>query len=125
MKTWIALLACLSVLGLVPVQAQTPVATGLDSVAWDYPDSSLTAGAVVRFDVCLDATPCVSRTVAEAKHPTLGASVYFWKLPAMLPGNHTVAIKACNADLCSPPLELSFRFAVEPPPVSNPRLIKG
>jgi hypothetical protein len=109
---------------VLPVQAQTPVATVLDSVAWDYTDAAIAAGGVTRFELCLDSSPCVSKTLAEAKHAS-GPIVYAYKLPALLPGSHTLTIKACNPDLCSAPLAITFRFAVTPDPVTNTRLIKG
>ena len=109
---------------VLSVQAQSPVATTLDSVAWDYTDAQIASGGVTRFELCLDSQPCLSKTVAEAKHAS-GPNVYAYTLPAMLPGDHTLTIKACNADLCSAPLALSFRFAVTPDPVTGARLIKG
>ena len=109
---------------VLSVQAQPPVATTLDAVAWDYTDAQIASGGVTRFELCLDSLPCVGKTVAESKHAS-GPSVYAYRLPAMLPGDHTLTIKACNADLCSAPLALSFRFAVTPDPVTGARLIKG
>jgi hypothetical protein len=106
------------------VLAQPPVATTLDSYAWDYTDAQIVAGAVVRFELCLDAQPCVSKTPAEAKHAS-GPNVYAYKFPPMLSGPHTISVKACNVDTCSAPLALAFQFQIVPDPATNGRLIKG
>lgn len=106
-------------------QAQPPLATILDSVAWDYTQAQITATTVDHFVVCLDATPCITLTLTQAKHPTLGPDVYFWKLPAMAPGNHSTSVVACNLTVCSGQLVIPFRFATAPDPVTNGRVIRG
>lgn len=60
----------------------------------------------------------------DSSTPT-GNNTYKFDIPALTPGNHTVAFRACNIAGCSSPLALSFTLVIVPPPVSAVRIVSG
>jgi len=104
-----------------------PVATASQSFGFDYKDSDLSASAVTRFEMAIDAGTYVSVNIPpianDALTPT-GSSTYKVPIPALVTGQHTVKFRACNASLCSAdgPV-LTFVLAVQPPAPSLPRII--
>lgn len=106
-----------SVLALAMAQAVIVKAPG-DSVLWEQPDA--VTASVVNFQVCLDATPCVTVLVADAKVATT-PDTYKWKLPALTIGTHTIKVSACAADICSDPAVLDFKLVIAPMPPKNLR----
>jgi hypothetical protein len=137
MKTILAVLVLLAG-SVLPASAQTVVAVGgLDSVRWDHVDADLVTTQVVRFELCYDASlPCQTITPAAAKFvptvaqggaPATGASAYKMLIPAMTPSvPHTVSVRACNVDICTPMAgALSFRFVLAPGAPTNGQFIKG
>lgn len=115
---------------------QTPVGTRLDSLRWEHNTADITAAAVNRFELCYDtATPCATitptaavftPTAAQGGPPAAGNTAYKMLLPALTVGQHSVTVKACNADACgvaSSPFV--FRFAVVPGTPVGVGLIPG
>lgn len=124
MKKWLWLV--LFVLVAVPVLAQVPVAVAGDRIAWDYKDADLSNYAVNRFEIQIDSGAWTSVGIPTQTTATADGKTYLVPFPALQPGNHTVSVRACNADLCSAGLgPLGFKLAVVPVDGSNLRIVKG
>ena len=110
---------------LLALALQTPpTASPNDSIAWDYTDANISAGAVDHFDVCLDNAPCVSVTVTASK--IAGQQSYSYHLPALTVGSHTATVKACNVATCSASNpSLTFQLVIQPQPITNLRIGGG
>lgn len=108
------------------LQATVPPATGL---SWDYDAVDEIAGPVTLFMVCLDGqatASCAQVPVSAGVVSAPGTKTYTWKLPALLPGAHTVAVQACTAGAaqCSSGSTLAITVQVA---LANPkglRLVK-
>lgn len=114
-------------IGAVGVSAQQqlppPTMTPADSLAWDYPDTTVTAEGVDHFLVTVDAAPAVS---VDLTAKIVGQQTYKWKLPALTVGSHTFQVTACTpAAVCSAPVSLTAVMVIQPDPVANVRFIKG
>lgn len=115
---------------------QVPVPVSIkDSIAWDYLDIDLTGSGVTvtQFVLCLDsqATSACAKVPATStvtiQLPGGPGKTYQWKLPAILPGPHTVTAQACDASLqnCSSGSALSITFVPVLSVPLNIRLVKG
>ena len=93
MRRLLCLLFVLALPGLVSAQTATPG----QSLAWDFPTAS--AELVTRFEVNYDGTGYVS--VGLVPHPTT-ANQFYAPIPALVTGQHTVLVRACNAAGCGP-----------------------
>lgn len=118
MKTLRLIGLLLILFGIVLLKAQNPT-----TIAFDYPDSDIPL--ITEFQVKLDGgayasigipTPMVvAGTLANHKS-------FLHNLPALSHGNHTVAVRACNATECSWDASIVFKL-IGPP--SNLRIHKG
>ena len=93
-------------------------------VAWDYTLANVTAGAVTRFEVKLDAGPWVNTGLP----PT--AITYVYVLPAigLTVGNHTAHVRACSLVECNlepSPLATFTVIRAVPAPPTNLRVQPG
>lgn len=124
--TLVAIIAVALMVFVHPAAAQTDS----NAVAWDYSDADVSAGAVSVFLVCLDGQPTAScaRVLASTgvATSTAGVKSYQWKLPAITPGSHRVAVQACTLNLadCSSGSTLTFVVKVTIANPSNLRLSK-
>lgn len=111
------LIAILILCGAVGVSAQAPV-TKNNTFVFDYSDAEIASGGVIRFEMQIDNTPWATADLLSKV-----AGVYKVAIPALTVGQHFVAFRACNVDLCSAATaKLNFRLAVEPVPPSNVRI---
>lgn len=103
---------------LAVTQPLPPAAPPNSTLFWTYLDTDLTAlstAPVVEFLVCLDgqATAVCARVPVGSGTPAApGEQEYTWRLPALAPGPHTVAVQACTAGAgqCSAGASLAFRI---------------
>lgn len=104
-----------------------PVATASQSFGFDYKDSDFTAGAVVRFEMQIDAGSFTSILIPPKQNDTstpAGSSTYKVPIPALTTGTHTVSFRACNAQLCGDAsVAFSFVLAVKPAVPTGTRII--
>jgi hypothetical protein len=108
------------------VHAQPPVATATQKFTFDYKTSDFTTFAVLRFELQVDGGAWVSvnvpATTDDATTPA-GSHSYDVPIPALVTGNHTWTVRACNAQLCSDPMTpMAFVLAVKPPAPSGLRI---
>jgi hypothetical protein len=73
--------------------AQPPVASPVDSIAWEYPDSAIAAAAVDRFEVSTTSKPAIKVPLTSR---VVGTDTYKTALPPLTPGLHVVSVIACN-----------------------------
>lgn len=108
---------------------QGPVTVAADAFGFDYVDTDIVSAAVVRFERQIDAGAWVSVAIppkANDANTGQGASTYKVDVPALTPGPHTVAFRACSVNVCSNASPtLSFLLAVQPAPPTNPRVLKS
>ena len=105
-----------------PVLAQTPIVPAPATfVAWDYTDTDLAAGAVVRFELAIDGT---GASVTPAASKITEAMSYKYALPPMNPGDHVITVRACSADVCGEKATYSFRLVIVPVVPTNLRTTK-
>lgn len=105
-----------------------PVAVASQSFGFDYVIANLSTFSVVRFEQQIDGGAWVSVAIpptANDPQTPVGSNTYKTPIPALVTGNHTVAFRACNAQVCGDPgLSLTFTLAVKPPaPAAVPRII--
>lgn len=104
-----------------------PVATASQSFAFDYKDADLTAAGVIRFEEQVDSGAWIAIGIPpkanDAQTPA-GASTYAAPIPALVTGAHTVAFRACNAQICSDPSSaMAFTLAVKPATPTGLRIV--
>ena len=105
-----------------------PVAIQGDTVAFDYFTADLATYVVVRFERRLDggAWEGLGLPAGQMLPDTqANAETYVVPLPALPTGDHAVSYRACNVDVCSVAITFSFRLAIQPPAVSNVRVVRG
>jgi len=104
---------------------------------WDYPNDALANGAVVRFEVQLDAgtwtgvglpvqvsqLPAAARAKLNAQ-AALTDQTYALLFPAMTPGDHEIAVRACGKQSCSPAVSLMVKLVMVPMAPINLRIGK-
>lgn len=110
MRHWLSIVF---VLLSAPALAQQPIA-GTERLAWTHDGIN-----VSRFEATVDAAAPVTLTVTQA------GTDYTAPLPAMTPGTHTIAVRACNVAGCSAPLTIAVRVVVVPSAPTNLRLVPG
>ena len=122
----VRILLC-GVLALVPVLAWAqPTATPGQAFAFDFVTADLATYSVTRFEMRVDTGTWVSvaiPTVANDTQTPAGSSTYRVAIPALTPGAHSVAFRACNSGGCgtaSAPLD--FTLVIVPPPPSGVRV---
>jgi len=92
-------------------------------LAWDYLDSDVTKWQVTKFQTSVDngpfadvngavVTPVASMTNNTGE--TGPGKTYVYDLTALTVGNHNVALRACNVDVCSVPVSVDFHFTATP-----------
>lgn len=106
-----------------------PVAQAGQSFAWDYADADLSAGAVTRFEIQIDGGTFTSvgmaQTFTDPDTPS-GAKSYKTPIPALTTGSHTVAVRACNTELCGDATSpVGFVLAVKPATATGVRIVAG
>lgn len=105
------------------------VAGVADSIGWTYLTQDAAAYNVTTFLVCLDNQPTSACTQVplSAAPDVQGIRAYTWKLPALLPGDHTITVQACTAQIadCSSGERLNFTFKPVIPNVSGLGLKKA
>jgi len=94
----------------VSASAQQPVA-GTERLAWSHDGVN-----VSRFELAVDASAPTVLVVTQT------GTEYTAPLPALTPGTHTLAVRACNVAGCSAPLSISVRVVVIPSAVTNLRV---
>lgn len=103
-------------------------ATNADSIAWDYAQTDIDAGTVAQFLVCLDGQPTAAcATVPVSAGTAAPLRTYTWKLPALTPGAHRVAVQACTAGCNQSSSGVLLQFTVQVV-LANPaglRLVKA
>lgn len=113
MRMWLCSVFVVFVALSAVVLAQQNVA-GTERLAWSHDGVN-----VDRFELMVDAgapaTLVVTQTGTEYRAP----------LPALTPGDHTLAVRACNVAGCSAPVSLQVRVVVIPAPVTNLRIVPG
>ncbi len=96
------------------------------SFGFDYSIQAFTDAAVVRFEMQIDAGAWADIQVpptADDANTATGAHTYKVSIPALTPGAHTVAFRACNASACSASSgAFNFTLIVFSPP-SNVRIV--
>lgn len=98
------------------------IATSGQGFAWDYSDAAIAAG-VVRFELQLDGGTWTSVGLATVVETRATDKTYRVAMPALTPGPHTAAVRACNVDVCSEPTSLlSFKLVVVPETPGNLRI---
>jgi hypothetical protein len=102
--------------------AQPPVASPVDSIAWEFPDSAIAAAAVDRFEASYDKQPAIKVPLTAR---VAGTDTYKTALPPLTPGLHVVTVVACNVSACGPVSALDFQLVIVPAPVLNLRSTKG
>jgi hypothetical protein len=118
------LLAALLVFGAT-LSAQSLVITVNDALSFDYRDDYMADYAVQRFEVTWDCNPATTQCTFQTLNTTQfrdaltqdGHSSYRY-VPPFSNGNHTVALRACNAWGCggsSTPFPFAYEN-VSPPP---------
>lgn len=102
---------------------QTPRA-----LAWDYVNAALLSAAVNRFEVRYDAGQWTTVGIPTDRTPTPDglSTTYQTAVPALTLGPHTVALRACNVDLCGDATpELAFTVTIKPDTPANLRFTGG
>ena len=89
---------------------------------FDYLDADLTTGSVTRFEMQIDDGAWGSIGIPTDTAPISGGRTYRVPVPALVPGDHTVRIRACNVDVCSTAAVLTFRLIVMPVAPTNLRI---
>lgn len=109
-------------------QVVTPTAILTDAIGVDYVDANIVSGGVTRFERQFDGGAWASvgmPTKFSDALTTTGASTYRIAFPTLTAGNHTVAIRACNASQCSDPTPIfSFFLTVKLEVPTNARVVK-
>lgn len=88
-------------------------------VKWDYP--TVEPVAVDRFEIQFDAQPFVTagKMAANDAQTSANHTSYAFAIPAMAPGAHTVAVRACTLTACGlPTAPLNFSLVVIGTPVN-------
>lgn len=114
-----------ALVALVPsvAAAQPPLATADQSFAWTYLDSDVALGAVVRFELRLDAEAFAD--VMMVPYTENGATEeYQAPIPATTTGNHTVEVRACNTSICGASTSFAFTLGVVPAIVPSVRIVE-
>jgi hypothetical protein len=103
---------------LLALVLQAPAAKVNDALSWDYLVTDRDAGPVTLFLVCLDGqATSACATVLESSGTAAviaGTRTYQWKLPALVPGSHTVAVQACTVGAASCSAGATFTFVFQP-----------
>ena len=102
-----AVLAAVLLLAAAPAFAQPPIVNATQSFAWNYPDTSVASGSVVRFELQIDGSGWAD--VEMVLDPNRAES-YMTPIPALTSGPHTYEIRACNTVLCGGPSVPPFDF---------------
>lgn len=110
MRRWLSLVC---VLVSAPALAQQSVA-GTERLGWTHDGVN-----VARFEATVDAAAPVTLTVTQA------GTDYTAPLPAMTPGTHTIAVRACNVAGCGAPMTVTVRVVVIPSAITNLRIVPG
>ncbi len=114
---------------LVASAVHGQIATQGQALAFDYLPADITSAQVVRFEMSIDGAAFVdvgmpapfTNAQTAASHQTRSVAI-----PALVPGKHTAAFRACSAALCgnaSPPF--AFELVVKPATPVNVRIIPG
>jgi hypothetical protein len=123
----VSLAGLLCMTGVAAAQSPPPpVATASQSFGFDYKDSDLSAGSVVRFEMAVDAGTFSSIQIPAKQNDSqtpAGSSTYVVAIPALVTGPHTVSFRACNAQVCGDAsAPFSFVLAVKPATPSGTRI---
>ena len=129
MRTWLLAVVCVLGLAGTLTAQQAPPAVAGDKFAWDYVEADIASYGVNRFEIQVDAGAWTAVGIPAAftdAQTGAGKKSYSVPFPAMQPGNHTISVRACNADVCSAGIApFGFRLAIVPAEAGNGRIVKG
>lgn len=104
-----------------------PIVTANQFFGFDYKPGDITAFAIVRFEIQVDTGAWTSVAIppkANDAQTLAGYDTYKTPIPAMVPADHTVLVRACNAQLCGDAsAPFTFTLAVKPPTVAGLRVV--
>jgi hypothetical protein len=121
------LLVLLFVLGFSAVSSAQALDPMSQTLGFDYVASDVTKFGIERFEMRLDSgswATAVTSTFTDANTVSGSQSYRILNLPAMTPGSHVFAVRACGANNnCSAALSLAFDVQIVIPPVQNLRVL--
>lgn len=105
------------------------------NISWDYLDADATASGLTKFQYAVtnlggvptawtDALPNITPipSLTNITGTTGTGKNYVQSITNVSVGDHTFSLRACNPDVCSPPVSVDFHFTATPRAALNLRL---